>query len=232
LQLYFANDIEQSPVKLDREESHHLMHVLRHRKGDRIYITDGKGKMAVAEITFPDAKECVAEVVEYTDQYPKHPYHLHMAVAPTKNIDRFEWFLEKATEMGIDEITPVLTRRSERKNINEERLTKLIVSAAKQSLKSSFPVLHKLTTYAEVIDSVKAEQKFIAVCKEDVPLLKSSYSPRRSVFILIGPEGDFDEIEITMAVQNGFHGISLGKTRFRTETAALIACNTIALINQ
>ncbi|MEP7263063.1 MAG: 16S rRNA (uracil(1498)-N(3))-methyltransferase [Bacteroidota bacterium] len=232
MQVYFAAEIYGDTITLDREESHHLVHVLRHRSGDEILITNGKGIMALAEISIPDAKGCVVKILSYPDRYKKHLYHLHMAVAPTKNIDRFEWFLEKAIEIGIDEITPLITRRSERKVVNAERLNKLLLAAAKQSLKASFPILHPLTSYADIISSKIEGQKFIALCEEDLPSLKSTYSQGSAAIILIGPEGDFEEEEVKLAFAAGFKGISLGKSRLRTETAALVACQSVAFMNQ
>lgn len=232
MQVYFAAEMDGDTVTLDREESHHLIHVLRHRSGDEILLTNGKGIMALAEIAIPDAKACVVKITSYPDRYKKHPYHLHMAVAPTKNIDRFEWFLEKAVEIGIDELTPMITRRSERKVVNAERLNKLLLSAAKQSLKASFPILNPLSSYVDVISSKTKGQKFIALCDEDLPSLKSTYKTGSASVVLIGPEGDFEEEEVKQAFAAGFEGISLGKSRLRTETAALVACQSVAFMNQ
>ncbi len=232
MQVYYLEDFDVLPLKLDKEESHHVIHVLRHRKGDSIQITDGKGKKAIAVISIPDPKGCALEITEMLPTENKHDYKLHIAVAPTKNIERFEWFIEKSVEIGIDEITPMLTSRSERKVVNAGRLNKLMLSAAKQSMKSTFPRLNGLANFNDFIKSTNCDQKFIALCTDGLPLLKNSYQKGKSSIILIGPEGDFDEKEAALAIENNFNAISLGENRLRTETAALVVCQSIAFMNQ
>jgi 16S rRNA (uracil1498-N3)-methyltransferase len=164
-------------------------------------------------------------------------YHLHLVVAPTKNIERFEWLVEKATEIGVDSITPLVCRFSERKILKPERLEKIIVSAAKQSLKFHFPQLQPLTKFEDFIKSFEnnatAAQKFIAHCYEgEKPLLKNLCQPHIDIVILIGPEGDFSREEVEMAEKHGFMAISLGSSRLRTETAGVVACDTVSFVNQ
>jgi 16S rRNA (uracil1498-N3)-methyltransferase len=232
MQVYYLEDFNSYPLILDREESHHVIHVLRHRKGDSIHITDGKGKKAIAIISIPDPKGCIIEITEVLTSEKKQTYKLHIAVAPTKNIDRLEWFIEKAVEIGIDEITPILTARSERKVVNAERLNKLMLSAAKQSMKYTFPRLNVLTNFNDFIISTNSDHNFIAMCTAGLPLLKNTYLKGNSSIILIGPEGDFEEKEATIAIENNFKPISLGENRLRTETAALVACHSVAFMNQ
>jgi 16S rRNA (uracil1498-N3)-methyltransferase len=205
--------------------------VLRLKTGDHITITDGKGLLADAVINHLSPVACTALIQTVKKDDYTRKYQLHLAVAPTKNIDRYEWFLEKATEIGIDKITPVLCARSERKVINEARLNKLIISASKQSFKSRFPLLMPLIKFDQLINTLPEKEKLIAHCNDNLPLLKNIYSQKNSV-IFIGPEGDFTPVEINAAVSAGFIAVSLGQYRLRTETAAIVACNTIAVLNQ
>ena len=236
MQLYFAEDLITTTVTLDKEESHHVIHVMRLHAGSTIDITDGKGTLANGIISAANPKTCVVEILQRKQEHLPRNYALHIAIAPTKNIDRLEWFLEKATEIGIDTITPLLCQRSERKIINEDRLTKMVVAAAKQSLKTFFPVLNPLTSFKDFIDRETDGIKLIAHCySSERKLLKDCYTPgsrAKNVLILIGPEGDFDEVEIELAEKNGFKSISLGDSRLRTETAGLVACQSIAFMNQ
>lgn len=231
MQLYYANTIDDANVTLDKEESHHIIHVMRHRNGDHILVTDGKGKAAKAVIKDANAKSCEVEIVNYEDFF-RHNYKLHLAVAPTKNIDRFEWFIEKAVELGVDEITPVITNRNERRVVNHDRLNKLMLSAAKQSHKSMFPQLHEIVALNSFLEKSHTEKKYIAVCADGKPLLRNEYSKGENALVLIGPEGDFTDAETETCFAKGFKGISLGNYRLRTETAALSACITVAIINQ
>ncbi len=233
MHLFYEPDFLTNGNILSPDESKHCVRVLRHKQGDTINVMNGKGAICTAEITEADPKKCILRILETNTTEPR-PFWIHMAVAPTKNIDRFEWFLEKATEIGIDEITPILCEHSERKIIKTERLEKVMVAAAKQSLKAFMPKLNKATSFKDFIASAnKPVSCFIAHC-EDTPkkLLKKAYLPNSDTLILIGPEGDFSRSEIQMAQENGCFAISLGKERLRTETAALMACATINLINQ
>lgn len=232
MQIFYAPDIESTLV-LPEEESGHCVRVLRLAVGDEILITDGKGHFFQATIAEAHAKHCRVEIVSsWTPEKPWKGY-IHIAVAPTKNMDRMEWFAEKATEIGIDEITCLNCRFSERKEVKPARLEKILVSAMKQSQKASLPLLNGMTDFKEFVKRPFDGQKFIAHCeKGEKPLIKSIYHPGGNVLILIGPEGDFSPEEIRLAIEQGFEPISLGKSRLRTETAALTACHTIQIINQ
>lgn len=223
---------------LGEEESQHCVQVLRAQTGDEIDITDGLGKLYRAQITNPNRKHCEVRIIDELQPEPLHVGHVHIAIAPTKNIDRFEWFVEKATEMGVDEITPLLCRFSERRVINLERLNRVLVAAAKQSLKTTYPKLNPLTRLEDFIPQSTAEDCFIAHCEGgyaatgDKHALQQCLTRGHSVLILIGPEGDFSSEEIQLALQAGFLPVSLGKARLRTETAGLVACHTALLINE
>ena len=233
MQFYYAEDLSNSTVTLDKEESHHVIHVMRLNVGSTISITDGKGMQVTGIISAANAKTCVIEVLQRKQENSPRNYNLHIAIAPTKNIDRFEWFLEKATEIGIDAVTPLLCKHSERKIINDERLNKLVVAAAKQSLKTFFPILEPMTLFNDFILKEILAKKFIAHCREtDRNSLKDRYQKGSNVLIMIGPEGDFDEAEIKLAENAGFVPIHLGSARLRTETAGLVACQNIAFMNQ
>ena len=233
MHLFYESDFLTNGNILSPDESKHCVRVLRHKQGDTISVMNGKGAVCTAAITEADPRKCVLRISETKITQPR-PFSIHLAVAPTKNIDRFEWFLEKATEIGIDEITPILCEHSERKVIKTERLEKVIVAAAKQSLKAFMPKLNEAISLKDFLSLPnKPASCFIAHC-EDTPkeLLKTSYKPNSDAMILIGPEGDFSGEEIQMAQEKGCFAISLGKERLRTETAALMACATINLINQ
>jgi len=232
--LFYCPDIETKQT-LSEEESGHCVRVLRYSAGDEILITDGKGTTYTARITNPHPKHCDFEIISSEKQEPHHNFHLHIAIAPTKNIERLEWCIEKCVEIGVDEITPLLCRFSERKQLRTDRLDKIILSAAKQSLTPYLPVLHELTPYDAFISSQKAEvsvQKFIAHCyKEDKRVLKEEIERGKDVLVLIGPEGDFSEQEVAEALAAGFIPVSLGNSRLRTETAGVVACHTAILLN-
>ena len=236
--LFYCPNIETSQT-LSEEESAHCVRVLRYSAGDEILITDGKGTTYTARITNPHPKHCDFEILSSEKQEPHHNFHLHIAVAPTKNIERMEWAIEKCVEIGVDEITPLLCRFSERKQLRTDRLEKIILSAAKQSLTPYLPVLHELTPYEEFVkvqsDKVQCTkgQNFIAHCyKEDKRVLKNEIERGRDVLVLIGPEGDFSEQEVKDALSAGFIPVSLGNSRLRTETAAVVACHTAILMNE
>ncbi|MBR2866315.1 MAG: 16S rRNA (uracil(1498)-N(3))-methyltransferase [Alistipes sp.] len=235
MQLFYAPEISLPCYTLAEEESKHCIRVLRMRVGDELHLTDGRGTMYRCKVVDDNAKRCTVEVIESIPEYEKMTYGLTMAVAPTKNIDRYEWFLEKATEVGITEIYPIECDHSERRQIKAEREEKVITSAVKQSLKAYHPVLHALTDVREVIKMDFDGEKYIAHCNDALgerPYLGSLIKKGGNNLILIGPEGDFSEEEITFAVQNGFKAISLGKERLRTETAAVVATVIAATINK
>jgi 16S rRNA (uracil1498-N3)-methyltransferase len=209
--------------------------VLRYSAGDEILITDGRGTTYTAQITNPHPKHCDFEILSREKQEPHHHFHLHIAIAPTKNVERLEWAVEKCVEIGVDEITPLLCRFSERKQLRTDRLEKIILSAAKQSLTPYLPVLHELTPYDEFIktQAERNQQCFIAHCyKDEKRFLKEEIEQGRDVLVLIGPEGDFSEKEVTDALALGFIPVSLGNSRLRTETAAVVACHTAVLLNE
>ena len=209
------------------------MRVLRLQAGDELEVVDGAGGYYFAVVTNPHPKHCEFQIKETITEYGKRDYRLHIAIAPTKNIERLEWFIEKCTEIGVDEITPLLCRFSERKIIKPERLEKIIVSAAKQSLKAYFPILNPMCSFRDFIQQTTVSQKFIAHCYEqDKQLLKQVYQKSSDAVILIGPEGDFSPEEVQAAIQHQFQPVSLGSSRLRTETAGVVACHTVALMNE
>lgn len=219
--------------ELPEEEAQHCLRVLRLSQGDIITLTDGKGSFYKAEISIATGKKCFVTIIERTEHSTPWGCKLHLAVAPTKNMDRNEWFAEKATEIGFDELSFVNCRYSERKVIKTERIEKILVSAIKQSLKPTLPVLNTMTDFDKFISRDLPEQKFIAHCYEgDKPLLKDVLIKGKDAVVMIGPEGDFSPEEVTKALAKGFQPISLGQSRLRTETAALVACHTMNLINQ
>lgn len=235
MNLFYSPDIttEESRFAFSREESRHIVKVLRKTEGDKIHLTNGKGWVFEAEITLADIKHCTAHIIAETQQSPRD-YHLHLAVAPTKMNDRYEWFLEKATEIGIDEITPVICDHSERTKIKPGRLEKIIQSAMKQSLSAYLPKLNPPVALEKFLQQKTDGQTFIAHCEEGKErfLLRQKLIPGQKATVLIGPEGDFSGKEITLARDKGYIPVSLGDSRLRTETAAIVACHTAALLNQ
>jgi 16S rRNA (uracil1498-N3)-methyltransferase len=230
--IFYAADIKEGFYTLKQDESKHLIKVLRKHTGDEVFFTDGKGFFYRTVIVDNNPKHCNVEIVEKLPGNDKRDYFLKIAVAPTKNINRYEWFLEKSTEIGTDEIIPFTSFHSERKEIKYDRLERVIIAAVKQSLKSHKPFLNKLQTFSEVINTDFTGQKFIAYVDNKVTtLLKEVYKPGNNVFILIGPEGDFSKKEVDAAIEKGFVPVSLGPSRLRTETAAIAACHTINLLN-
>lgn len=224
MHVFYTPDIQTKP-ELPEEEAQHCIRVLRLSTGDEITLTDGKGNFYRAEITAATNKRCLVKPTETILQEPLWPGHIHIAMAPTKNMDRNEWFAEKATEIGFDELTFLNCRFSERKVIKTERIEKILVSAIKQSLKARLPKLNEMVDFDKFIARDFPGQKFIAHCYEgEKPLLKNILKPGEDVLVLIGPEGDFSEEEVAKAIKKGFRPISLGKSRLRTETAALVAC--------
>ncbi len=231
--LFFAPDIGEKYYQLPEDESKHLIRVLRRKVGDSVYFTDGKGYFYNCRIIDDHPKHSKVEILSKTEGNDQRDFHLTIAVAPTKNINRFEWFLEKATEIGIDTIIPFVSFHSERKDIKPDRLERVITAAMKQSLKSHKPHLHPLIPFKELIKMPFKGQKFIAYIDEGVTdLLSKAYQPGNDAVILIGPEGDFSKEEVAEAKERGFIPVSLGKSRLRTETAAIAACHTIQLLNQ
>ena len=232
MQIFYTPDIAVHP-ELPEEEAAHCIRVLRLAEGDEILLTDGKGSFYKAAISRAHPKHCEVKILESRRQPALWDFNLHIAVAPTKNMDRMEWFAEKATEIGIDAITCLNCRFSERKEIKPARLEKILVSAMKQSQKATLPELTGMTDFRTFINQPFEGRRFIAHCEEgEKPLLKQIYRPGENALVLIGPEGDFSPEEIALALKQGFEPISLGKSRLRTETAALVACHTIHVLNQ
>ena len=232
MNLFYTPDIASSYYSLNEEESRHCQKVLRLHEGDVIHLTNGKGTLYEAQIVDARSRQVGVEVISRQENYAKRNYRLHVAVAPTKNIDRFEWFLEKATEIGVDEITPLICEHSERRQLRIDRLEKIITSAVKQSLKAYHPVLHPLADYKKFIAAKNEGQLFIAHLEENDPvLLQNVYIKGSGTTILIGPEGDFSDAEILTALKASYQCVSLGNSRLRTETAAIVACHTIEILN-
>lgn len=232
MHLFYTPDIN-SQTALPDEEAGHAVRVLRLQSGDEVELTDGQGNFYRAEITTATPKHCLVHIIETMPQAPLWSGHLHIAMAPTKNMDRTEWFAEKATEIGFDELTFLNCRFSERKVIKTERIEKILISAMKQSLKARLPRLNEMTDFARFVTQPFEGQKFIAHCyKGTKPLLKEVVKSGQDALVLIGPEGDFSEEEVALAEANGFIPISLGRSRLRTETAALVACHILQMANE
>lgn len=229
MNLFYKTDINTEKLVLDPDESAHSIKVLRFRRGDQVRIIDGKGGLYTGEIANADPKACEVKIISKIDNYEKLNYDLHIAIAPTKKQDRFEWFVEKATEIGVSSITPLFCQRSERRNIRMDRIERVAIAAIKQSVKAYLPRICAPITYANWIDQRPHGSKFIAHCmdgaKKDIRTVELS----NSITILIGPEGDFTPEEIGQAIQHGYEPLSLGDYRLRTETAGVVACSAIYL---
>lgn len=233
MQIFYAPDIAGNTYTLPEEESKHCIRVLRLSTGDELTLIDGRGNLFTATIYNPNPKRCEVIVTDIQKEFGKRNFNLHIAIAPTKNIERFEWFLEKAAEIGIDEITPLLCERSERKVVNPERLEKIIVSATKQSIKAYVPRLNEMIPLKQLVEQKNEGQHFIAHCNSwDLPPLKNWVKPNGNVIILIGPEGDFTPNEVSLCLKKGYKEINLGASRLRTETAGVVACHTVNIVNQ
>lgn len=233
MQLFYTPHLDNSVKQFvfSPEESKHIARVLRKSEGDIVHITNGKGYLFEAEILVPDQKRCKVQIISVKKSVPKR-YHLHLVVAPTKMNDRFEWFLEKATEIGMDEITPIICDRSERKSLKMERMERVLQSAMKQSLQTKLPKLNPAISYLDFLEQEQSGLKFIAHCEEEEKMeLKRRVVTDMDCTILIGPEGDFTKNEIELAKAKGYVPISLGRNRLRTETAAIVACTIVAMIN-
>lgn len=230
--LLFIGKIEKDYAELSVEESFHYVKVLRGKLGDEIFVTDGKGNLAQGIVTSVNPKSVEVQLTNIKSDFEQRPYKIHVAIAPTKNMERTEFFLEKATEIGIDEISFLKTFHSERKNINIDRCKKIVQSAVKQSLKAYIPILNDLVKFSDFIQS-DYDNKLIAHCSEDFERIEFQkiIQPKTDYLILIGPEGDFSKEEIEASIQHGFAGISLGNQRLRTETAALSSVFGLNWIN-
>ncbi len=250
MQFFYSPDIPSSGMfTLDAEESRHCLRVLRKKISDRIEVVDGKGALYEAEIISDRNKICELKVISRKSGYGHRDFRISIGIAPTKNIERFEWFLEKATEIGIDEIQPFFTERSERARLNIARLNKILVSAMKQSGKAYLPALLEPQKFAEMMaQCIPSEAgKFIAVCDPHPrplskgegspglvthPHLKDAYAKGSDALILIGPEGDFTAGEVKLAVASGFQPVSLGTSRLRVETAGVVTCQVVNMMNE
>lgn len=231
MELFFQENLLESTteIKFSTEESRHISKVLRKKTGDAITVTNGKGLEWKGEITVLDTRNTLATKTA-TIFHKKAKSNLHIAIAPTKSNDRIEWFLEKATEIGITHITPILCNHSERRNIKSERFEKILIGALKQSNQFHLPKLNSLTYFSDFVSSYSADNKFIAHCREGNKSNLSSYnSLSKDVLILIGPEGDFSREEVELAMENDFLPIALGSQRLRTETAGIVACQTVVI---
>ncbi|WP_296145702.1 16S rRNA (uracil(1498)-N(3))-methyltransferase [uncultured Flavobacterium sp.] len=235
MQLFYNSAISENAENFffDREESKHIIKVLRKKEGDNLFVTNGLGFLFKTEIILASDSKCQVKIISSEKSEPSK-YKLHLAVAPTKMNDRFEWFLEKATELGVTEITPIICDHSERKIIKTDRFDKIILSAMKQSLQYYLPKLNEPIAFKDFIKQQKSEGlNLIAHCEEtDKKSLKSVLKPNQNVTILIGPEGDFSEKEINLALENNYIPVTLGNTRLRTETAAVVACHSVVFTNE
>jgi len=233
MNLFYTPDItENDTYVLSELESKHAVRVLRLKEGDQVSLINGTGTFYDGEIINAAPKKCVIKINTIRPEDSQHPY-IHIAIAPTKNNDRLEWFTEKCTEIGIDEITPVTCKHSERKKLREDRLVKTAISAMKQSLKATLPQINQLIKLKEIIQQPFDGKKYIAHCyKENQVHLKHAYEKGNNVLILIGPEGDFSKEEVDLAIKHNFEPITFGTNRLRTETAGVVACNIINLLNE
>ena len=224
MKLFFGEVIPE--VKINEEEQTHIVKVLRMRSGEEIFVTDGKGNLAKGNLIF-EGKKVSLEVVEIKENLPNFSMQLHIAIAPTKNIDRIEFFVEKATEMGISEITLLQTEKTERKNLNIDKLRKQSIAASKQSLRFHFPIINDLTKFSDFIKEVDSVNTFVAHCNEKLEridlkeLRQSQHGKHEKIAFLIGPEGDFSDKEIQLLAEKGVKAVSLGSQRLRTETAGV-----------
>jgi 16S rRNA (uracil1498-N3)-methyltransferase len=233
MNLFYSNEIDNNQITLSEDESKHVHKVMRAGQGETIHVTDGKGKLFKTTLIDSKSRKCLLRIEEVTALPERPAYRLHIAIAPTKNHDRMEWFIEKATEIGISEITPLICDHSERRKIQKDRLERLMVSAIKQSNRFYLPTLNEETPFKIFIEKFHDSSKFIASClNEEKKLLKQLCQPGKNTLIMIGPEGDFSDEEMISARQHEFIPVSLGSDRYRTETAALMACHTIAILNQ
>ena len=231
MNLFYQPLLAQGILHLDADESRHVVKVLRKKQGDRVTLTDGKGFFYEATIDHPDSRECTFVISKKFQERPRN-FIIHIAISPTKNADRMEWFVEKAVELGIDEITLLECDHTERQHLKIDRLEKMAISAMKQSLKAKLPAIHPLTRFRDLIQAASSVEKYIAhVDNENPNHLKHLIAPGSSYLVLIGPEGDFSNEEVKLAENHGFKKISLGPSRLRTETAGLAACHILNLAN-
>jgi 16S rRNA (uracil1498-N3)-methyltransferase len=234
MQIYYAPDIINGIFTLDENESKHIVRVLRLTKGDGVRLIDGKGNLYEGIIEIPDQKKCTITISGVKKDFEKRNYYVHIAISPLKNPERFEWFIEKSVEIGVDEITPLICRNTERYRIKSERINNLIISAMKQSLKAYKTELNPPCLINDFISGNHEGTKMIAHCNDSFIRvgITDLYSKNKNAIILIGPEGDFTNDEIISAADHGYAQVHLGKSRLRSETAGIAACHSIYFINQ
>ncbi len=233
MNLFYTPDIENHSAFMSEEESKHCIKVLRMQQGDAVFSADGNGHFYNGTIINASPKRCEVRITEIIEEKKDKTVRIHIAIGPTKNINRLEWFLEKTTEIGIDTITPVYSFHSERKVIKPERLEKILLSAMKQSLKATLPELKPEMKFKDFIRQQYQGEKYFAYCGEmEKKLLQNSYCKGNDAIIMIGPEGGYSPEEAALATENGFSPISLGSARLRTETAGIVACHTIRMLNE
>jgi 16S rRNA (uracil1498-N3)-methyltransferase len=234
MQIFYAPDITGDSYTLDEKESKHSIRVLRMKQGAPVRLIDGMGNLYEGEITDPDPRKCTIRVTSVMKNFEKRNYRLHIAISPLKNPERFEWFVEKSVEIGIDEITPLICNHSEKSGIKTERVKNLIISAMKQSLKAKSTALNRPCLFNDFINSDLSGDLIITHCNKKLARnrITEVYPKGNDAVILIGPEGDFSEEEINDAIIKGFKAVHLGNSRLRTETAGIAACHSIYFINQ
>ncbi len=233
MHLFYTPNINSDTFILNEEESRHCIRVLRLQRGAVVQLVDGEGGFYTAVIEDPHPKKTALKILDVQQQFSRRNHFLHIAVAPTKNIERLEWFLEKATEIGIDEVSLLICEHSERKDLKTARLNKVITAAMKQSQKAYHPRLNEAVKFRDFIERASASHKYIAHCMEsEKTTLKEGFTLYSDYLVLIGPEGDFSPAEIGCALEAGYAAISFGKSRLRTETAALEACFEINFLNR
>lgn len=230
--IFYSNEIRDDVAILNNEEARHCFKVLRKKTGDKIRFTDGLGWFYDSIITEIDKKECKLKI-ENRWEVAKRDYNLTIAISPVKNTSRFEWFLEKAVEIGVDRIIPISCKRTEKRNIKETRLNSIIISACKQSLKAKFPILNPMISFEEYIESItESETVYIAHLNDYSEYLGKVVKPIGNINIIIGPEGDFTEEELKFAFSRGVKPVSLGSSRLRTETAGVVSCQIVNTVNE
>jgi 16S rRNA (uracil1498-N3)-methyltransferase len=232
MQVFYAPNCQSGFFPLQEEESKHIVRVLRMKQGDPVFVIDGKGKLFEGIVFEPHLKHCILQLNKVHENFEQRTYHLHIAISPLKSVDRFEWFIEKAIEIGVDTITPLMCSRTEKKNVNLDRLNRIAESAMKQSLKAYHPEINELISFDRFIAGNYLFDKAIAYCGEgEKEYIGKAFMKNGNYLVLIGPEGDFTAEEVKLALENGFKGISLGQSRLRTETAGVVACHALSFIN-
>ncbi|MDA3883577.1 MAG: 16S rRNA (uracil(1498)-N(3))-methyltransferase [Bacteroidales bacterium] len=227
MDIFYSELLQDSHIALSSDESKHCMKVLRHKTGDTIHVIDGKGNLYLCRITKISQKHTIAEILETHEDYGSHQFTVRMAVAPTKNMQRYEFFVEKAVELGVNEIIPILTDHSERKVVKTERIERIVLAAMKQSYKAHKPIVHEMTPFEDIVFEKYPGYKAIAHCEDGDKQSVMHIAKPTDITILIGPEGDFSLKEIQLAMENNWLPISLGPQRFRTETAAIMALHSV-----